>query len=478
MKTARLMLAALALPSLAAAQGTRERVTQMEQAFQPLRFTPPSPRQARLSNGIQVFLVEDHSLPTFSINLVRRMGVANVPDSLWGVAWRADGMMRTGGTTTLSPDSVDRLIEFYSLSIGFNTANEISNAFASGLSRYRDIMLDLLFDMMRNPRNDTSRIREAVSQTEESWRRRNDTPGSILARAWGQLVYGDHPFGRSLITPEEAAAFTPERFRLVQGLLFCPDGMIIGVTGDFQERDILAQLERRFRGWGRCPAGTRPTPQVRLATGPRVVHIERDINQTNIRMGHPGAVLVANNPEYFATRVANFLLGGGGGFNSRLLQKVRSDSGFAYSVGSGWGADTRREGVFSASAQTRANKTVAAISLMRDVIASMERQPVTAEDVQLAKDNELNSFVFGFETPSQIVGRQVGYVLDGLPPNWFDLYLRGIQAVTPEQVTDVSGRLLRPDQMLILVVGKASSFDRPLSELGQVMPMTLEEIRR
>jgi zinc protease len=362
--------------------------------------------------------------------------------------------------------------------MGFSTGYETSTAFAAGLSRYTDIMFNLLFDMIRNPRNDTSRIREVQGQIDESWRRRNDQPGSILNRAWNQVMLGDHPLARSLVKPEEAAQFTPDQIRGVQARLFCPDRFVIGVTGDFVERDMVARLERLFRGWGRCPAGNREMPPVRIADGPRIVFIEKDITQTNIRMGHGGGVRVANTPDYFAAQVADFLLGGAGGFNSRMLQRVRSDSGFAYSAFSNWGAETDRDAMFFAGAQTRANKTVAAISLMRDVIASMSSQPVTAEDVRLAQDNEINSFVFRFENSSQIVGQQLQYVIDGLPGNWFDIYLQGIQAVTPDAVTAAVRRHLHPDRMVTVVVGKAGTFDGPLSNLGTVTPMTVEEIRR
>ena len=140
---------------------------------------------------------------------------------------------------------------------------------------------------------------------------------------------------------------------------------------------MLARLERLFRGWGKCPAGLRPLPPVQYTRGPRVVLVEKDVNQSNIRMGHAGGIRVANTPEYFAAQVADFLLGGGGGFNSRLLQRVRSDSGFAYSVFSFWNADTRREDQFFAGAQVRAEKTVAAVRLMRDIVGSMAAQPVT-----------------------------------------------------------------------------------------------------
>ena len=473
-----LALIALVAPAAAQRPAPDPRAQIAALRIPPLRFNPPTAKRVTLSNGVAVYLLEDHSFPLIDVEVLSKVGVANLPDSLWGVGWQADNLMRTGGTTRLSPDSVDRIIEFYALSVFLSTGNESSTASFSGLSKYTDQLLDLAFDLMRNPRNDTSRVRLIAAQQEEQWRRRNDTPGSVLGRAWNQLMVGDHPLGRTQVTPQEIAGFTPDRFRWTQQRLFCPDNLIVGVSGDFTERDMLARLERLFRGWGKCPAGLRPLPPVQYTRGPRVVLVEKDVNQSNIRMGHAGGIRVANTPEYFAAQVADFLLGGGGGFNSRLLQRVRSDSGFAYSVFSFWNADTRREDQFFAGAQVRAEKTVAAVRLMRDIVGSMAAQPVTATDVKLAQDNEVNSFVFQFENPGQIVAQQLSYAEEGLPPNWFDLYLKGIQAVTPDQVTAVSRKYLHPDQMVILVVGKPSAFDKPLSEIGTVVRMPVDSIRR
>ena len=461
-----------------AQQPTDPRAQMAALQIPPLHFTPPTPKRVTLSNGVAVYLLEDHSLPLLDVEIVSKVGVANLPDSLWGVGWQADNLMRTGGTTRLSPDSVDKLIEFYALTVFLSTGNETSTASFSGLSKYTDQLLDLGFDLMRNPRNDTSRVRLIAAQQGEQWRRRNDTPGSVLGRAWNQVLMGDHPLGRTQVTPQEIAGFTPERFRWTQQRIFCPDNLVLGVSGDFSEREMLTRLERLFRGWAKCPPGLRPMPPVQFARGPRVVLVEKDVNQTNIRMGHAGGVREGNTPDYFAAQVADFLLGGGGGFNSRLLQRVRSDSGFAYSVFSVWNADTKREDQFFAGAQVRAEKTVAAVRLMRDLVGSMATEPVTAQDVKLAQDNEVNSFVFQFQNAGEIVARQLGYAVDGLPANWFDLYLKGIQAVTPDQVTAVAKRYLHSDQMVILVVGKPSAFDKPLTEIGPVVRLPVDSIKR
>lgn len=472
------LLICAALPAAAQrpARDTRAQIQGLH--YPPLRFTPPVPKRVALSNGVPVYLLEDHSLPLLDVEVVSKVGVANLPDSLWGVGWQADVMMRTGGTTRLSPDSVDQLVEFYALNVFISTGNEQSTASFSGLARYRDQMLDLGFDLLRNPRNDTSRVRITAGQQLEAWRRRNDQPGSVLNRAWPQVLLGDHPLGRTQVTPGEVAGFTPARFRWTQERIFCPQNLLIGVSGDFDEKTLLAKLESLFRGWPRCAPGLRDIPPLQFATGPKIVLVEKDVNQTNIWMGHAGSIRVADTPDYYAAQVADFLLGGGGGFNSRLLQRLRSDSGFAYSTFSNWDADTRREGIFFAGAQIRAEKTVAGLSLMRQIIGSMATDPVTTRDVQLAKDNEVNSFVFRFQNAGQIVAQQLGYAVDGLPGNWFDLYLKGIQAVTPEQVADVSRRLLHPDRLVMVIVGKSSAFDKPLTTLGPVTMMPVDSIHR
>jgi predicted Zn-dependent peptidase len=477
---ARLSLGALLLACAPAAaqQGATDTHTQIQALqYPPLRFNPPQTKKITLSNGIPVYLLEDHTLPVISVRLVSKVGVANLPDSLWGVGWQADGLLRTGGTARLTPDSVDKLIAFYALNIGFSTDHEQSTATMAGLSRYTTQVLDLGFEMMRTPRNDSSRVAIVAAQQQESWRRRNDTPGSILNRAWSQVIMGDHPLGRSLVKPDEIAGFTPQRFRWVQERLYCPQNFLMGVSGDFQQAQLVATLEREFRGWERCKPGLREVPPVAFAQGPKVLLVEKDVNQTNITMGHAGGIKVADTPDYFAAQVADFLLGGSG-FTSRLLARVRSDSGFAYSVFSSWGADTKREDQFIAGAQIRAEKTVAGIDLMRRVVASMASEPVTARDVKLAQDNEVNSFVFRFEAPQQIVGQQLAYAIDGLPANWFDVYLRGIQAVTPEQVRLVAQRYLHPDKLVIVVVGKPSAFDKALSTLGPVTVLPVDSIRR
>ena len=116
-----LALIALVAPAAAQRPAPDPRAQIAALRIPPLRFNPPTAKRVTLSNGVAVYLLEDHSFPLIDVEVLSKVGVANLPDSLWGVGWQADNLMRTGGTTRLSPDSVDRIIEFYALSVFLST---------------------------------------------------------------------------------------------------------------------------------------------------------------------------------------------------------------------------------------------------------------------------------------------------------------------------------------------------------------------
>src|SRR5690606_19845616 len=139
----------------------------------------------------------------------------------------------------------------------------------------------------------------------------------------------------------------------------------------------------------------------------------------------------------------------GGGFSSRLMTRLRTEEGLAYQAWSVWVSGRRSERVFGAFTQTRAETTIAAAERVRETIAAMRGAAPAPDEVRLAVDNIANGYVFAFETPAQVVARQMSYLLGGLPEDWLTSYLDGIQAVTPEAVHDVVRQNLRPEAFTI-----------------------------
>ncbi|MBI4512511.1 MAG: insulinase family protein [Gemmatimonadetes bacterium] len=444
--------------------------------YPPLEFNPPTPEERTLSNGIAVFLLEDHTLPLVNVIAVSKRGTAHFDPARYGAAEAVGVTMRTGGTEALTPDSLDRELEFLAAFLGTGTGDEASSASLNVLARHLGRGLELWADVIRQPRHDPSRIEVYRRQQMESWRRRNDTPGSIRARAFRKVMYGDHPLGR-MLKPEHLEGLTPEVLRAVQAEIFCPENLLIGATGDFESGELVAELDRLLGDMPRCRGPLPELPPVEFPWGPAVIHLYKDVNQTNIQMGAPGGILVREDPDYFAAEVLDFVLGGSG-FTSRMVKRVRSDAGYAYSVGTFWGADVDRQGIFGAAAETKVESTVAAIRLMQEVIRDILQNPPTPDELRTAKDFVVNSFVFRFEFPFQIVAQQLNYRIDGLPPDWFARYLRGIQGVARDDLIRVAQTYLKPDALTVIVVGDSARFDQPLHALGPVKTLSLEELDR
>jgi zinc protease len=184
-------------------------------------------------------------------------------------------------------------------------------------------------------------------------------------------------------------------------------------------------------------------------------------------MAGPGGVSQGNNRDYFASRIGNTILGTGG-FSSRLMSKVRTDMGYAYSASSFWTTPARYEGIVGATTSTKTESTVEVVQLMREIIREMGESPPRPEEVDQVISQIVNSFVFNFQDPSQIVSRQMFYQSQELPEDWLQQYVRGIQRVGPEDVQRVFRRHVRPEEMVVLIVGDPERFDLPPETLGGV----------
>jgi outer membrane lipoprotein-sorting protein len=181
-------------------------------------------------------------------------------------------------------------------------------------------------------------------------------------------------------------------------------------------------------------------------------------------MAHLG--IETRNPDYFAAQVMNEVLSGS--FASRMFSNVRSKKGLAYSVYGTLGSSFNHPGLFRAGLQTKLANTTKAIEAVRAEVVGMIETPATAEELKLAKDSILNSFIFNYDSKEKILSQQMTYAYYGLPADYLEQYRANIEKVTAADVARVAKKYLHPDQLAILVVGKAAELDQPLTNLGKV----------
>ncbi|MBI3891109.1 MAG: insulinase family protein [Candidatus Wallbacteria bacterium] len=435
----------------------------------PLEMHPPKAERVVLDSGMIVYLLEDHELPIVNVHATVKTGGWLDPDDKLGLADITGAVMRTGGTRKMTGDEMNETLEFIAAGVETSIGTRSGGASLDVMSKDLDKGLEIFSEVLMFPVFAQDKVDLRKKQVMEGIRRRNDEPGPICSREFGKLLYAGHPFGRvnsldtiDRITRDDLVAFHKK--------YFFPNNIIMGVAGDFQKDKMLAKLKSLFSDWKKGEPPADP-PEVPFDPKAGVFFVEKDVPQANIRMGHLG--IKKKDPDFFALEVMNFILGGSG-FTSRLMREIRSNQGLAYSVGSYFSAG-QELGSFGMASQTKSKTTAKCIAEMQKIAAKMTQEPVTAEELKTARESILNSFVFEFQSSGQIVGQAVSLEYTKLPPDFLEIYKDKISKVTADDVLRVSKKHLFPDKLTLVVVGKSSDFDKPLSGFGAVETLPNED---
>lgn len=438
-------------------------------SFAPLQFSIPKSDRVTLKNGIILYLLEDHELPL--VNMTAYLGCGSIyePADMIGLAGITGVLIRSGGTKAIKPDALDAELEFMASAIESGIGDDSANLSMSTLSKNLPRTLELYAEILVNPGFEQSRVELTRKNTIDAIRRQNDDPKGIAAREFKNALYAGHPLGRvatiesvNRISRDELVAFHKRYYR--------PQGMILAVSGDFNSKELIAKLETLLGSWQteeqKPPAISQPD------TTPKQQNLlaRKQVSQSVIRMGHLG--LDKNNPDQYSVRVMDYILGGG--FTSRLTQEIRSNQGLAYNAGSHFDIGRRFPGTFVAETETKSASTVKAITLMRDIIAGMTKEAVSSEELHQAKESIINSFIFGFTRADSIVNQQARLEFYGFPDQYLENFRENIGKVSADDVLRVARKHLHPEALTIMVVGDDSKFDQPLSVLGEVREIKLE----
>jgi predicted Zn-dependent peptidase len=431
--------------------------------FPPLSFHIPKADRTVLSNGIVVFLLENPELPLIRVSALIRTGSIYDPPSKSGLAKVTAAVMRNGGADRRPPKEIDETLESLAAEIEFSM--DMESAGGSLFARKQDFpkVLPIFADLLMWPAFDPDRLDLVKKAQIEAIRRQNDNPEEIAYREFRRALYRENPRGRTP-TVESVENIKREDLIVFHRRYYHPTTFYLGVSGDFRKEEMIAVLEKTFGSWNRSlievPSIPYPSPQ-----DARSIHYApKDAPASTVLTGHLS--LPRNHPDTFPFMILNFILGGGG-FNSRLTQEIRSNQGLAYSVGSFYSGRTGY-GVFGALCQTKSSSTHRVISMIYDIIEGMKKNPPGAEELRWAQNTLLNQFIFSFSSSAAVVSQQMRIEYDGLPENYLETYQARVAAVTPEDLRRAAQSHLHPERSVLVVVGREKDFDKPLSSFGTV----------
>jgi zinc protease len=252
-----------------------------------------------------------------------------------------------------------------------------------------------------------------------------------------------------------------------------PEQTILGLVGDFQVEPMKALIDEYFGAWRGHgnPLAVSPLPAVQQEkTG--VFAIEQpQLTQSYVQMGHLGGQL--NDPAYGALSVLNEVLNG---FSGRLFNQVRSRQGLAYSVYAVWSPRHDYPGLFVGGGETRSATTVAFIRAVESEIDQLRHVQISDNELARAKDAVLNSFVFNFQSPDQTLARLIRNEYYGYPADFIFQFQEQVRNTTTAEVLAAAQSHLKPDQMVILVVGNPADIDPSLATLSPDQPITTVDL--
>lgn len=423
------------------------------------------PQTFSLPNKARLLVVEDHELPLVQIKVIFRAGEVLVPHGQEGLGQIVGEALRSGGSEAYNPGELNRLLENkaadLSVSVDFESIQVSLNILRDDLQS----LLPVLSDLLAHPRFPKDKIALAKKQVLTQIARRNDNQQEVAFREFKRLVYGPESVYGRLPQVETVQRIGREDVLHFYRQGFTGANMLIGVVGDVQPDKIKDLMTETL---GALPAGDRTEldfPAVKGSEHPQHTLIDMPgVNQVSIIMGHVGGL--RQDKDYAALQIMNSILSQG--FSSRLFQNLRTRMGLAYSVYGRYGSKAFYPGVFLAGLKTKNANLVRAVQALKKEIVTLHEKGVSPEEVKRAKEEFLNSLVFRYETPSEILERQLYYAYRDMPLDSFEKLVRDIKKVQAGDVNRAAAKHLHPDRLQMLMVGNRDLLQEQLAEFPDI----------
>ena len=421
-------------------------------AMKPFR-TPPKER-FRLSNGLEVVLVEDHRFPLLSVRLAMRGGTALAGARDAGLV-DALAELLTSGTSKRGAKEIAQEADAFGGSLEAQAQRDYIVLEAFSLSERAGRMLDLLAETALDPVFPEAEVELRKKNMLEELKVARSQPAFLAAVAFNKKLYGRHPYAVTAPTEESIARIGRNALQVLHKRLFVTANSVLVAAGDIRRAELEPMLEARFSSWkprGELPVAPIPPPRETGGEPRRIVFVERPGSaQSVLQLGN--LALTEGHPDYFKLLVANQALGGS--FAARLMTDLREHKGYTYGIYSRL-PSARSGGAFVIKTQVRGEVTAPSIEAILGHLEKMREELITPEELRQAKNTLAGRFVRGLETQQGVADALLHGMMMDLPEDRLDLFVGKAQEVSAEQVREAARLYFRPESLLLSVVGDPS----------------------
>jgi len=437
-------------------------------------YLPPDPLASRVqvSDSITGYLVSDRRLPTVQLSIYFRE--STLPSTPAGVAANAllDPMYRRGGSVHITPAALDDSLELLAAGVGGGLGAFQSELSLNCLSRDFPTVLNILADVYAHPAFDSTRLELQKTVYQQNLLHKFDRPQDVLSALSRKVMFQS---GARLwnARPDEVKTVRRAELLKLAAERYSPNRVVFAVSGDFDRDSMLVVMKKFFADWKTPAAKPVAAQSLAFRNQPGVYMVDKAITQANITMAQP--FVKRPNPDYYATQLASYILGGGG-FTSRLTARIRSDEGLAYSVNSFAGSSYDEVSTTGISLQTKVASAGFAVQIAFEEIRKLTEQGPTEEEMESAKLSLISSLPGLFDSPEATADNFAQSEIMGRAFDHYRKYPAEIRAITAEDVKRCMRTYFTPEKMTVSLVGPASELQKQFPT-AKILPLDSLEMR-
>ena len=423
---------------------------------------PPRPHTT-LSNGLEVVLVESHTIPKFTGQLFFRSGNAVTAATAPGIADMTATVVRTG-TTARASRQIEEDLRRMGADLSSGAGADTSVVSFAGLVDFSNDLLRLVAELTQQASFPADEFERERRQLVEGLRIERATPGFLASERMRKVLFGAHPYGTISPTEAQVESYRLDQLKDFYRQYYRPGNALLVMVGDFSPRAMLAQIESVFGSWVAGKVDEAPNPALPELHGRRVhlVHLPGSV-QTQIVVGN--RAITRKHPDWLRLTLANSIYGGA--FNSRLVMNIREQKGYTYSPRSGV-HPLRQHGYFTISAAVRNDVVAATLTEIFYEVDRMRSTPVGEEELADARNYLSGLFSLGLATQDGLAGQLATSTLERLPEDYLETYRERILALTAADVLEAAQKYFDSANAQIVVVGDRAQLEAQAALFGPV----------